>query len=66
MNELRKHYKTFEEGLQDYTASFMEAEKDFGCYAPPNEEEKKRLTEQFKALWEAENCTMEEAEFRYY
>ena len=66
MNELRKNYKTFEEGLVDYIGSFMEAERDFGCYAPPNEEEKKRLTERFKTLWDAENCKMEDAVFRYY
>ena len=66
MNELRKNYKSFEEGLKEYIASFMEAEIDFGGYAPPNEEEKKRLTEQFKSLWEAENCKMEDAVFRYY
>ena len=66
MNELRKNYKSFEEGLKDYIASFMAAERDFGCYAPPNEEEKKWLTERFKSLWEAEDCKMEDAVFRYY
>ena len=66
MNELRKKYKDFEEGFKDYVASFMAAEKDFGNCAPPNEEETARLREKFKVLWEAENCTMEEAKFRYY
>ena len=66
MNELRKNYKTFEDGLKDYIASFMAAEKDFGCCAQPNEEEKERLTQQFKNLWEAEDCSMEEATFRHY
>jgi hypothetical protein len=66
MNELRKNYKTFEEGLKDYVASFMEAEKDFGNRSQPNEQEMKQLTEQFKALWEAESCTIEEAKFKYY
>lgn len=66
MNELRKNYKSFEDGLKDYVASFMEAEKDFGNQAQPSEEEMERLRAEFKVLWEKENCTMEEAEFRYY
>ena len=66
MNEVRNKYKSFEEGFNDYIASFMEAESDFGCYAPPNEEEKKRLRERFQVLWDSENCKLEEAEFRYY
>lgn len=66
MNELRNKYKTFEDGFKDYVASFMEAEADFGSHLPPNEKETERLKDQFKALWEAENCTMEEATFRYY
>lgn len=66
MNEIRKEYKTFEEGLDAYIGSFMDAERDFGCYLPPNEEEKKRLAERFKVLWEAEDCTLEEMVFRYY
>lgn len=66
MNELRKKYKTFEEGFDDYVGSFMEAEADFGSYLPPNEEEKNRMREQFKCLWDAENCSLEEATFRYY
>ena len=66
MNEIRKNYKTFEDGLKDYIGSFMQAERDFGCCAPPNEQEKKRLTDQFKALWEKEDCKLEDMEFRYY
>ena len=66
MNALKKKYKTFEEGFNDYLASFMEAEADFGCHLPPNETEKARMKEQFKNLWNAENCSLEEATFRYY
>ena len=66
MNELRKVYKTFEDGFKDYIGSFMEAEADFGCHLPPNEKETERLRERFKVLWEAENCTLEEMQFRYY
>ena len=65
MNELRKNYKTFEDAFNDYLASWMEAEKDFGNHLPPNEQEKERLREQFKPLWEAENCKMEEMNFHY-
>ncbi len=66
MNEIRKNYKTFEEGFKDYIANFMAAERDFGCYATPNAEEKKRLEKRFKALWDAEECKMEDMEIRYY
>ena len=66
MNELRKNYKTFEDALNDYIASFMEAERDFGCYAPPTEKERERLAEQLKSLWNAETCSLDAMEFRYY
>ena len=66
MNEIREHYKNFEDAFSEYLGSWMEAEKDFGCYLPPNEEELTRLRDRFKSLWEAENCSLEEIEFRYY
>lgn len=66
MNEVRQNYKTFEDAFKDYVASFMEAEADFGSHLPPTEKELERLKEQFKPIWEAENSTMEEMEFRYY
>ena len=68
MNEIRQNYKTFEEGFKYYIACFMDMERDFGCYAPPNEKEKVWLEKRFKLLWEAENATIEDMEldFRYY
>ena len=66
MNELRKNYKTFEEGLKDYVANWKAREKDFGNYSEPNEKELKQLTDRFKVLWESENCKMEEMEFKDY
>lgn len=66
MNEIRQTYKTFEEGFKAYIANFMDAEHDFGCYAPPNEKEMKRFESQFRKLWEAENATLAAMEFRYY
>jgi hypothetical protein len=65
MNELRRNYKSFEAGLKDYVASFMAAEKDFGNHCSPTEKEMERLRGEFRNLWEAEDSTMEEAEFRY-
>ena len=66
MNEIRKKYKTFDDAFKDYVASFMEAEADFGSHLPPNEKELERLKDQFKPIWEAEDCKLEEMNFRYY
>ena len=66
MNKLRENYKTFEEGFKDYLASWIAREKDFGYCATPSEEDKERLKERFKTLWEAEDCPMKEAIFQDY
>ena len=66
MNEIREHYKNFEDAFSEYLSSWMDAEKDFGCYLPPNEKEMERLRDRFKSIWDAENCSLDAIEFRYY
>lgn len=66
INELRKKFDTFEDGLGWYIGTFMSAERDFGCYMPPNKEEEERFRTQFRDMWNNPNSTLENSEFRYY
>jgi hypothetical protein len=66
INELRKEFDTFEDGLGWYIGTFMSAERDFGCYMPPNEKEKERLGKQFLNAWNNPNSTLENSEFHYF
>lgn len=58
MNELRKNFKSFEEGLKHYLYMMQCQEKDCGNCAPPTEEELKNLKERFKKFWEMEDFEM--------
>ena len=58
MNELRKKYKSYSEGLADFLAIQQAQERDCGNYEPMSQEEKERLTEMFKDWWDLEEFQM--------